>query len=120
MKRLFFPLLAILLLVACADRPGDGDIQRQMTERLAVEGGSGGVGGSLRVGGGGVGRSSGGVGSGGVSGRGSGVGGRFLVAARGQGQAQRHRQQDLVDRHDAYSSSMNRVLAERAYCAPVT
>lgn len=39
MKRLFFPLLALLLLVACANRPGDGDIQRQMAERLAVEGG---------------------------------------------------------------------------------
>ena len=40
MKRLFFPLLALLLLVACANRPGDKDIQRQVTERLLSEGGS--------------------------------------------------------------------------------
>lgn len=38
MKRLFFPLLALLLLVACANRPGDGEIQRQITERLSIEG----------------------------------------------------------------------------------
>ncbi|HHW78653.1 MAG TPA: hypothetical protein GX399_16720 [Xanthomonadaceae bacterium] len=34
MKRLFIPLLALLLLAACANRPGDNDIQRQVTERL--------------------------------------------------------------------------------------
>jgi hypothetical protein len=40
MKRRLFPILALLLLVACANRPGDGDIQRQVTERLLSEGGS--------------------------------------------------------------------------------
>jgi hypothetical protein len=39
MKRLFF-MTFILLLAACANRPGDGEIQRQVTERLLSEGGS--------------------------------------------------------------------------------
>ena len=39
MKRLFVPLLALLLLAACANRPGEGEIQRQVTERLLSEGG---------------------------------------------------------------------------------
>jgi hypothetical protein len=37
MKRLFVPLLA-LLLAACGNQPGDGDIRRQVTERLLGEG----------------------------------------------------------------------------------
>ncbi len=41
MKRLIISLLALLLLAACANRPGDGDIQRQVTERLLS--GSGGL-----------------------------------------------------------------------------
>ena len=40
MKRRLFPILALLLLVACANRPGDGDVQRQVNERLLREGGS--------------------------------------------------------------------------------
>ncbi len=40
MQRVLFPILALLLLAACANRPGDGDIQRQVTERLLSEGGS--------------------------------------------------------------------------------
>ena len=40
MPRLLFPILILLLLAACANRPGDGDIQRQVTERLLSEGGS--------------------------------------------------------------------------------
>jgi len=40
MQRIQFPLLALLLLAACANRPGDGDIQRQVAERLLSEGGS--------------------------------------------------------------------------------
>ena len=39
MKRLFLPLFALLLLVACANRPGESEIQRQITERLSIEGG---------------------------------------------------------------------------------
>ena len=39
MKRLFF-MTFILLLAACANRPGDGDIERQVNERLLREGGS--------------------------------------------------------------------------------
>jgi hypothetical protein len=40
MQRALFPILALLLLAACANRPGDGDIERQITERLLSEGGS--------------------------------------------------------------------------------
>ncbi len=40
MHRVLFPILALLLLAACANRPGDGDIQRQVTERLLGQGGS--------------------------------------------------------------------------------
>ncbi|MFZ1642593.1 MAG: hypothetical protein WAV07_14410 [Candidatus Contendobacter sp.] len=40
MQRVLFPILALLLLAACANRPGDGDIQRQVNERLLSEGGS--------------------------------------------------------------------------------
>ncbi len=40
MYRVLFPILALLLLAACANRPGDGDIQRQVTERLLGQGGS--------------------------------------------------------------------------------
>ena len=39
-RALFLPLLLLLLLAACANRPGDSDIQRQVTERLLREGGS--------------------------------------------------------------------------------
>ena len=40
MQRALFPILALLLLTACANRPGDSDIERQITERLLSEGGS--------------------------------------------------------------------------------
>lgn len=40
MQRVLFPIFILLLLVACANRPGDKDIQRQVTERLLSEGGS--------------------------------------------------------------------------------
>lgn len=40
MQRALFPILALLLLAACANRPGDSDIERQITERLLREGGS--------------------------------------------------------------------------------
>ena len=33
MKRLLFAIF-IMLLAACANRPGDGDIERQVNERL--------------------------------------------------------------------------------------
>jgi len=39
MKRLLFAIF-IMLLAACANRPGDGDIERQVNERLLREGGS--------------------------------------------------------------------------------
>jgi len=39
MKRLLFGIF-IMLLAACANRPGDAEIQRQVTERLLGEGGS--------------------------------------------------------------------------------
>ena len=39
MKRLLFAV-CILLLAACANRPGDGDVERQVNERLLREGGS--------------------------------------------------------------------------------
>jgi hypothetical protein len=38
MQRVLFPIFVLLLLAACANRPGDGDIQRQVTERLLREG----------------------------------------------------------------------------------
>ena len=38
-KRILLPIF-ILLLAACANRPGDSEIQRQVTERLLGEGGS--------------------------------------------------------------------------------
>ncbi len=41
MKRMFLTLLALLFLAACTNRPGDGEIQRQVTERLL--GGNGGL-----------------------------------------------------------------------------
>ncbi|MDS4042642.1 MAG: hypothetical protein RKP20_15895 [Candidatus Competibacter sp.] len=40
MQRVLFPIFILLLLAACANRPGDKDIQRQVTERLLSEGGS--------------------------------------------------------------------------------
>lgn len=40
MQRALFPILALLLLAACANRPGDSEIERQITERLLREGGS--------------------------------------------------------------------------------
>ena len=40
MQRALFSILALLLLAACANRPGDRDIERQITERLLREGGS--------------------------------------------------------------------------------
>ena len=40
MRRVLFPISILLLLAACANRPGDKDIQRQVTERLLNEGGS--------------------------------------------------------------------------------
>ena len=40
MQRVLFPIFILLLLAACANRPGDNDIQRQVTERLLSEGGS--------------------------------------------------------------------------------
>ncbi|MDG4549136.1 MAG: hypothetical protein P9F19_07170 [Candidatus Contendobacter sp.] len=40
MQRALFPILALLLLAACANRPGDGEIERQITARLLREGGS--------------------------------------------------------------------------------
>ena len=60
----------------------------------------------------------GGVGSslvGGLRGVGSGVGGGVLVGARGQGEAQRQRDQQLVDGHLLHSSSW---IGQRAICAP--
>ncbi|KAB2935563.1 MAG: hypothetical protein F9K25_03420 [Candidatus Contendobacter sp.] len=39
MKRLFLTIF-ILLLAACANRPSDGNIERQVNERLLREGGS--------------------------------------------------------------------------------
>ena len=39
MKRILLTI-SILLLAACANRPGDGDIERQVNERLLREGGS--------------------------------------------------------------------------------
>lgn len=39
MKRLLFAIF-IMLLAACANRPGDDDIERQVNERLLREGGS--------------------------------------------------------------------------------
>ena len=39
MMRLLFAIF-IMLLAACANRPGDGDIERQVNERLLREGGS--------------------------------------------------------------------------------
>ena len=39
MKRLLFAIF-IMLLAACANRPGNGDIERQVNERLLREGGS--------------------------------------------------------------------------------
>ena len=39
MHRVLFPIL-LLLLAACANRPGDSDIQRQVTERLLGQDGS--------------------------------------------------------------------------------
>ena len=39
MRHPFFPLLALLLLlVACTNQPGNSEIQRQITERLSIEG----------------------------------------------------------------------------------
>jgi hypothetical protein len=40
MHRVLFPILALLLLAACTNRPGDSDIQRQVTERLLSQGGN--------------------------------------------------------------------------------
>ena len=40
MQRALFPILALLLLAACANRPGDSEIERQITVRLLREGGS--------------------------------------------------------------------------------
>ena len=40
MQRALFPILALLLLAACANRPGDSESERQITERLLREGGS--------------------------------------------------------------------------------
>ncbi|MDG4596160.1 MAG: hypothetical protein P9F75_10820 [Candidatus Contendobacter sp.] len=40
MQRALFSILALLLLAACANRPGDSEIERQITERLLREGGS--------------------------------------------------------------------------------
>lgn len=39
MQRLFMPLLVLLLLTACANRPSEGDTERQVTARLLSEGG---------------------------------------------------------------------------------
>lgn len=39
MRHPFFPLLALLLLLAaCTNQPGNSEIQRQITERLSIEG----------------------------------------------------------------------------------
>lgn len=40
MQPVFLAILALLWLAACANRPGDSDIQRQVTARLLSEGGS--------------------------------------------------------------------------------